>query len=299
VDRPSVAGFFHPRILIPPTLVASLSAAELAQIATHELEHLRRADDWTNLLQKLSLVALPLNPVLLWLERRLAIERELACDDRVVRATGTPKAYAACLTHLAERSMIARALRRGGALALGAWERQSELGRRVHRILRRRVTPMPVWQSRAITATLVCGLVAGAGALAHSPRLISFLPSPSEAPQTASLRGVRVEDSSIPAPAVRTTAIQATAVPVKAILPAPQTRRAFDQSQAMRMYRTVHRSAIRRARAQTPGLTLTSAGNSRGATTAQPSRVTLTVFEFSQPSYAAVRTADGWLILQL
>ena len=85
VDRPSVVGFFRPRILLTPELFACLSAAELEQVVLHEMEHVRRYDDWTNLLQKLSLALVPLHPVLLWVERRMCLERELACDDRVMR----------------------------------------------------------------------------------------------------------------------------------------------------------------------------------------------------------------------
>ena len=83
VDRPSVIGFFSPRILIPAEVFERLTTAELEQIVLHEVGHLRRADDWINLLQKISLVLVPLNPALLWIERRLCFERELACDDDV------------------------------------------------------------------------------------------------------------------------------------------------------------------------------------------------------------------------
>ena len=76
--RPSVLGFFRPRILVPPELLKALSPRELRQVVVHEMEHLHRADDWTNLLQKVGLVLFPLNPVLLWVERRLCAERELA-----------------------------------------------------------------------------------------------------------------------------------------------------------------------------------------------------------------------------
>jgi beta-lactamase regulating signal transducer with metallopeptidase domain len=119
VDRPSVIGFFSPRILIPEELFARLTTEEFGQIVLHEVGHLRRADDWINLLQKLSLVLVPLNPVLMWIERRLCLERELACDDDVLRLTKAPKAYATCLTNLAED----RLGRRAAALSLGAWER--------------------------------------------------------------------------------------------------------------------------------------------------------------------------------
>jgi beta-lactamase regulating signal transducer with metallopeptidase domain len=66
-----VFGFLHPRILIPPALLERLTSPELQQVVLHEMEHLRRRDDWTNLLQKMGLVLFPLNPVLLWVERRL------------------------------------------------------------------------------------------------------------------------------------------------------------------------------------------------------------------------------------
>ena len=78
LDRPSVIGFLAPRILIPEWLFEKLTSGELQQIMLHETEHLRRGDDWTNLLQKLSLIVFPLNPVLLWMERQLCLEREMA-----------------------------------------------------------------------------------------------------------------------------------------------------------------------------------------------------------------------------
>jgi beta-lactamase regulating signal transducer with metallopeptidase domain len=119
VDRPSVIGFFSPRILIPEELFARLTTEEFGQIVLHEVGHLRRGDDWINLLQKLSLVMIPLNPVLMWIERRLCLERELACDDDVLRLTKAPKAYATCLTNLAEH----RLGRRAAALSLAGRRR--------------------------------------------------------------------------------------------------------------------------------------------------------------------------------
>src|SRR5262249_46251734 len=110
VDRPSVAGFFSPRILLPESLLTKLSGVELEQIVLHEMQHLERGDDWTNLAQKLALALFPLNPALLWIERRLCLERELACDDGVLRITsaqraGARKVYATTLANLAEHSL--------------------------------------------------------------------------------------------------------------------------------------------------------------------------------------------------
>ncbi len=169
VDRPNVIGFVAPRILIPRDMFSRLTATELEQIVLHELGHLERADQWWNLMQKLGLVLFPLNPALIWIERRLCLERELACDDNVLRRTKAPKAYATCLTSLAER----RLGRRAAALSLGAWERQSQLACRVHRILLRGDAMSPRL-GRLVLGTLAVGLLGGAAELARYPQVVSF-----------------------------------------------------------------------------------------------------------------------------
>jgi beta-lactamase regulating signal transducer with metallopeptidase domain len=172
LQRPAVIGFFKPRILIPDWLLARLTPGELEQIVLHEAEHLRRHDDWTNLFQKLCLVLFPLNPALLWIEHRLCREREMACDDGVIRITHAPRAYAACLASLAERGLQ----RRAEALSLGAWQRRSELVHRVHSILRSKHTLGPLG-TRALLGALSCGLFFGSIELARCPQLIAFVPA--------------------------------------------------------------------------------------------------------------------------
>ncbi len=175
LDRPSVIGFFRPRILIPEWLLGRLTAKELEQVVLHEAEHLRRRDDWTNLAQKMCLVVFPLNPALAWMERRLCREREMACDEGVVRVTRAPRAYAACLASLAERRMERRLARRAEALSLGAWRGRPELVERVHRILRRGQGLSP-WMSMALVGSLGCGLAVGSVELARCPQLVAFVP---------------------------------------------------------------------------------------------------------------------------
>jgi beta-lactamase regulating signal transducer with metallopeptidase domain len=172
VDRPTVIGFFAPKILIPEWLLEKLTPAELEQVVLHESGHLRRADDWMNLLQKIALVIFPLNPALAWVERRLCFERELACDERVLHATGAPKAYAACLATLAEY----RLQRRGGlTLALGALGRESELGRRVGRILRREERMKPL-HARLVLGGAMVVLLGAATGLERCPQVVGFAP---------------------------------------------------------------------------------------------------------------------------
>ena len=169
VDRPSVIGFFSPKILIPRWLLEKLTPGELRQIVLHESGHLGRADDWLNLIQKIALVVFPLNPALAWVERRLCFERELACDERVLQETGAPKAYAACLAGLAEYRMG----RRGSALSIGALGRESELGQRVGRILRGG-GGMKAAHARLVLGGAMLGLVAGAVELARCPQVVAF-----------------------------------------------------------------------------------------------------------------------------
>ena len=187
LDRPSVIGFVAPRILIPDWLMARLTPGELDQIVLHETEHLRRRDDWTNLLQKIVLVLFPLNPALWWMERRLCQEREMACDEGVIRVTRAPRAYAACLTTLAERGLEKRVLekrvleRRAAALSLGAWQRRPELVHRVHSILRRKHALHPL-VAHAVLAVMGGGLVFGSMELARCPQLVAFVPAHQSSP---------------------------------------------------------------------------------------------------------------------
>ena len=203
VERPSVFGFFHPLILLPPALMDQLTATELKQVVLHEMEHLRRADDWTNLLQKMALVVFPLNPALLWVEHRLCAERELACDDSVLKSSCGRKAYAICLTRLAEYTMLQRSL----SLALGAWERQSELVRRVHRILRRPVQQMSARQTMVLTGGLMAAVLVSAAGLSRSPQLVGF--SALAVPQSVQPEFAQARMQAIPNPAFHSGAIDA------------------------------------------------------------------------------------------
>jgi beta-lactamase regulating signal transducer with metallopeptidase domain len=179
LDRPSVIGFFSPRILIPDWLLPRLTPADLDQIVLHESQHIRRFDDWTNLLQKLLLIVFPLNPALLWIDRRLSMTREMACDEGVVQITRAPRAYATFLAGLAQHGLNHQFdLVSQGALALGAWRRRSELAHRVHSILRARPTLSPV-AARGLLVTVTCGLVIGAFELAQCPQLVAFAPADS------------------------------------------------------------------------------------------------------------------------
>lgn len=101
-EVPVAVGLFDAMILIPQHLLDSLAHNELDQISLHELAHLRRADDWTNGLQRVIAAMLFFNPAVRYIGQQLDIEREVACDDWVVNHTGSVRPYAMCLTKMAE-----------------------------------------------------------------------------------------------------------------------------------------------------------------------------------------------------
>jgi len=287
VVQPSVIGFLTPRILIPTSLYPRLSSAELEQIVLHEREHLRRHDDWINLLQKLVLVLFPLNPVLFWVERRLCLERELACDDSVLAATNTPRSYATCLVHLAEERLFGQQL----PLALGAWGRKSELTRRVHHILeptRKRLTQ----PQAALTLALIgSGLVASAAVLTHTPQLVTFGAAPI-APVMAGIHTPLQQPAPIQSVGLSTTAPQATLV--KAVMPVPtrvrHVRKAIHHAPAPQQQQWLMTTWTQTQTVAAPVMVSYSEDGRR-----------FTVVQTRQQvsSYAAVATANGWLIFKL
>jgi len=102
IEVPVAVGLFDSMVLIPRHLLETLSQQEIDQITLHELAHLRRADDWTNGLQRVIQAIFFFNPAVLFMAQQLDLEREVACDDWVLHQTGDVRPYATCLTRMAE-----------------------------------------------------------------------------------------------------------------------------------------------------------------------------------------------------
>jgi hypothetical protein len=118
-------------VILPTALLLRLTGEELDHLGLHELAHLRRNDDWTNLTQKVIQSLYFFNPAVLWICRRLDFEREVACDDQVLTLTGHAKPYARSLTKVLE----ATPWRRGPVLASGAVFRKQQIVRRIEMLL--------------------------------------------------------------------------------------------------------------------------------------------------------------------
>ncbi len=305
VDRPSVVGFLRPRVLLPAALLGELRPEEMEHIVRHEMKHLERRDDWTNLLQKVSVAVFPLNPVLFWLDRRMCRERELACDDGVLRQTRARKVYAACLTNLAATRMA----QRGGGLLLGAWGRESELVGRVHRILRWRESGTGRRGSMALSAALMLSVAGGGVEMARWPELVRFSSGRAivaDAAGRPELAGPVRRTGSMEPVAAAWEDRSRTAKPmlVKAVMPEARATGLPVRSPGRR-HRLLRAAAVtrrvRQARVR-PWDEMETAP--RVVVTAWPggefpARVVLTVAEDGQPRYAAFATRDGWLFVSL
>jgi BlaR1 peptidase M56 len=86
---PAVSGLLRPRVVLPRDIDRMLTRDELDAVVLHELTHARRRDNLIRLLFEIALCAVWFHP-LLWLAgRRMALDRELSCDESVTaRANG-------------------------------------------------------------------------------------------------------------------------------------------------------------------------------------------------------------------
>ncbi|MDQ6929062.1 MAG: M56 family metallopeptidase [Candidatus Eremiobacteraeota bacterium] len=155
VAVPCLLGFFSPVIALPRVLAVELSAPDLERIVLHERAHLERRDDWFNLLEQIALVVLFFNPAMHYVARCIGVEREIACDDRVIAKSANRIPYAECLAHLARRCCNRDAL-----TVPGFFTNRRQILVRVERLLDRGHNGSPKVGSKAFGAI---GIIGAAG----------------------------------------------------------------------------------------------------------------------------------------
>jgi uncharacterized protein YjbI with pentapeptide repeats/beta-lactamase regulating signal transducer with metallopeptidase domain len=214
-DVPVAVGLFDAMILIPRSLLERLSKPEVDQICLHELAHLRRADDWTNGLQRIINALLGWNPAALFVGQQLDLEREVACDDWVLSFVGSVRPYALCLTKMAESSMWPR----NPIPAPGVFATRKHISLRIERLL---------GAGRNIATNLAVPPSAAAVGIVGAIALVITFVSPSIAasyvievpPVHVSVPPVRV---SVPAVHVSVPAVHASVPATQVSVPVPET----------------------------------------------------------------------------
>jgi beta-lactamase regulating signal transducer with metallopeptidase domain len=177
---PFAWGFLRPAIILPADAPA-WPEGRLRSVLLHEASHLRRKDVLLGLVSRAAL-ALHWPDPLAWLAaRRLRIEGELSCDDRVIREGTSPASYAG---HLLE---VARSLGKRPALPAGdAMARTGKIEGRLRAILdgsRRR--GVPGWRASALAVACAATVLIPLSAL----RLAGVEGTPGEAPPPAPADG--------------------------------------------------------------------------------------------------------------
>jgi beta-lactamase regulating signal transducer with metallopeptidase domain len=220
ITTPMSLGFLNPAILIPRAFLDTLSDSELEHVVLHELGHLRRRDDWTNLAQKLIEAMIPIQPAVYWIGHRMSIEREMACDDWVIAATGTAGPYAASLTKVAELSQWAHA----GILAAGATGNRSQLFSRVRHMLDRTRNAAPKLAIGPLGAAVASiGILIYVGVRTPQVFALAQTPAPEKSPTLSSPQSFRAPiPAPVPGASLALPASQTTAVAMTSITPAEQ-----------------------------------------------------------------------------
>ncbi len=173
VRVPAAIGFWKRTIVLPAWALRELPPHDLNVILLHEFAHLRRWDDWTNLIQKIVRALFFFHPAVWWIENQLSVEREMACDDAVLAETANPHGYASCLVSLLEKGLAHRLAHQRRSMAQAAVDRAREASLRLAQILdTNRPVATRIWKPALgmVTAfSMVCLAV-----LPLAPQFVAF-----------------------------------------------------------------------------------------------------------------------------
>ncbi len=151
---PVALGTRRPSIVIPA--VADTWADDRRRaVVLHELAHVARRDCLTQTLAAAACAIYWFHPAAWWVARRLRIERELACDDRVIGAGAEAREYAGHLLEIA----YSFGNNRAPALAVSMARRNQIEGRMLAALDARRNRSVPARRVRLAAATLAAALL--------------------------------------------------------------------------------------------------------------------------------------------
>jgi uncharacterized protein (TIGR03435 family) len=92
-EEPGIVGFLRPVLVLPAQLLEQLNPRQLGAILTHELCHVRRRDNLFAAVHMAVEAIFWFHPLVWWVGSRLLEERELACDEEVLREGCEPSDY--------------------------------------------------------------------------------------------------------------------------------------------------------------------------------------------------------------
>jgi beta-lactamase regulating signal transducer with metallopeptidase domain len=87
IDTPLSFGWIEPIILLPIALVNQLTVKEIESIILHEWAHILRNDYLINIITSIVQVILFFNPFSYLFNKEISLQREIACDNFVMKAS--------------------------------------------------------------------------------------------------------------------------------------------------------------------------------------------------------------------
>jgi len=139
VASPMVVGFWTPKIILPQSILEELRDEQLDAVVLHEKAHIQRRDNWFSLFQELLVIIFWWSPILRFLNRKIHVEREIACDLRAVSQMQDSKQYAQSLVDCAKLMVDEKR----NVLAMGLFSKKKELNYRVGAVLKNKAKKIP------------------------------------------------------------------------------------------------------------------------------------------------------------
>ncbi|MGA3179276.1 MAG: M56 family metallopeptidase [Verrucomicrobiota bacterium] len=155
VKSPALYGLFRKTLLLPAGMTQQFSAGELRHIFLHELAHVKRRDMGVLWLVTVCKILHWFNPVLWFGFRRMAADRELACDELALSCAGERESGAYGETILKLLELCARPAAAPGLM--GILEEKAQMRRRIWMIAKFRRHSR--WSALAGLLLLAVGLV--------------------------------------------------------------------------------------------------------------------------------------------
>jgi beta-lactamase regulating signal transducer with metallopeptidase domain len=172
-----IAGAFRPRILLPAGW-QKWSPDNLRAVLIHENAHIDRRDSVVGFFARLNCAIFWFHPIAWWLERKVAVTAEQACDEAVVRQTGDAARYAAVLVEIAEAVQRRHGRVRWEGIGI---EGTGALRRRIERLMTGDVLHTVPAGRKTVVAILCAGTIYLAAAC--RPETVPTTPVPTDQPQ--------------------------------------------------------------------------------------------------------------------
>lgn len=172
---PAVCGWLFPVLILPRDSLV-LQSSQLRAVLLHEFRHVRAGDTLLTWLPRVLCAAFWFNPLLWFASRKWHEERELSCDEWVLRQIGQDqkRSYLETLVAIATRTSPSPALK----LTAGIVSSYSSLERRI--VAMKRFHPST--RSSLIAGSLVTVLAGAIGLTDAAQQPIEHLTEPASAP---------------------------------------------------------------------------------------------------------------------